>query len=191
MDIEKILNISYRMRLYPIVEDGEVEWAVEYPDLPGCVAGGETQEEAIMMAEDAKRSWLQIAFEEGKKIPEPYNKYDNEYSGKFTLRIPKSLHRELTLEAEEQNVSLNQYLLFLISQNHYRVCENQKTETNPDKFEYVETVKRLVTINGVKKEWGNPDFFNSKQVLGINNDSMFKRGGLFNESRNARTEFDK
>ncbi|MCD5406261.1 MAG: toxin-antitoxin system HicB family antitoxin [Desulfotomaculum sp.] len=39
------------------------------------------------------------------------------FSGKFTLRIPKSLHGILAKQAEQEDISLNQYLLSLISFN--------------------------------------------------------------------------
>ena len=38
-------------------------------------------------------------------IPEPFGQ--RSYSGKFNLRIPQSLHRDLTIEAEREGVSLN------------------------------------------------------------------------------------
>lgn len=72
-------------------------------------------EEAVSMAIDAKKAWVEVALEEGKNIPEPTNPYSSNYSGKFTLRLPKTLHRELALLAEDEGVSLNQYLLYLIA----------------------------------------------------------------------------
>jgi hypothetical protein len=38
-----------------------------------------------------------------------------DYSGKFLLRIPKSLHLELVEAAKHENISLNQYVLFKLS----------------------------------------------------------------------------
>ncbi|AZK47286.1 toxin-antitoxin system HicB family antitoxin [Paenibacillus lentus] len=40
---------------------------------------------------------------------------DNEYSGKFNLRVPKSLHRHLSERAAAENASLNQYCLYKLS----------------------------------------------------------------------------
>jgi antitoxin HicB len=36
-------------------------------------------------------------------------------NGKLLLRMPKSLHCRLAETAEQENVSLNQYILFLLS----------------------------------------------------------------------------
>ncbi len=49
--------------IYPI----ENEWGAEIPELPGCVGGGDTPEEALHMVLDAKIAWL--AANEGKKLP--------------------------------------------------------------------------------------------------------------------------
>lgn len=106
----------YRMRVYPIETDtNTVEWVAEFPDLPGCVGAGDTAEEAVLMAIDAKKAWIEIALEDEKNIPEAKNLYGNDYSGKFTLRLPKTLHRELTLQADDEGVSLNQYILYLMT----------------------------------------------------------------------------
>jgi antitoxin HicB len=106
----------YRIRVYPIKTDADTtEWAAEFPDLPGCVGAGDTAEEAVTMAMDAKKAWIETAMGEGREIPKPKNINEDDFSGKFTLRLPKTLHKELTLQAEEEGVSLNQYLLYLIT----------------------------------------------------------------------------
>ena len=50
--------------------------------------------------------------EDKEKIPEPV---DKTYSGKFNLRLPKSLHKKLAEEAEEEGISLNQLALYKLS----------------------------------------------------------------------------
>jgi antitoxin HicB len=109
-------NNLYRIRVYPVETDANtIEWAAEIPDLPGCIGAGDTAEEAVSMALDAKKAWIGAATEEGREIPKPKNLYQDDFSGKFTLRLPKTLHKELTIQAEEEGVSLNQYILYLIS----------------------------------------------------------------------------
>ena len=61
------------MRLvYPAIftpyEDGN-GYVVEFPNLPGCVTGGETIAEALEMAEDAASGWVLTELEEGRKAP--------------------------------------------------------------------------------------------------------------------------
>lgn len=55
------------MKVYPIhLENGKTEWCVEYPDLKGCVGGGDTIEEAIADAEATKAVYLRY-LEENEK----------------------------------------------------------------------------------------------------------------------------
>lgn len=41
------------------------------PELPGCMAHGETKEEALKEIEVVKDMWIESALEDGEKIPEP------------------------------------------------------------------------------------------------------------------------
>ena len=52
---------------YPaIFYEGEGGYAVEVPDLPGCVSGGATLAEAIFMGTDAASGWVLTELEDGK-----------------------------------------------------------------------------------------------------------------------------
>lgn len=59
--------------VYPAIftpyEDGSGGYLVEFPDLPGCVTGGDDLAEAIFMAEDAASGWVLTELEAGKKVP--------------------------------------------------------------------------------------------------------------------------
>lgn len=68
-NIEKYMSLHYHMK---IIEDpNEGGYVASYPDLPGCLTCGETLEEVVKNADDAKREWLLAAMEEGIDIPEP------------------------------------------------------------------------------------------------------------------------
>ena len=54
-----------------------------FPDLPGCLSVGETIDEAVANANDAKREWLAAAIEDCYPINEP-DDIEN-YSGQFKL----------------------------------------------------------------------------------------------------------
>jgi len=109
--IEYYLSLPYKIELHPASEGGFV---VSIPDLPGCISQGETVEEAMTMINDAKEAWIETALEDGCEVPEPAPGA-NEYSGKFNLRIPKSLHRDLARKADEEKVSLNALATYLLS----------------------------------------------------------------------------
>ena len=54
-----------------IYEKGPASWGAYVPDLPGCVAAGETQEEVRELIEGAIDLHLRGMLEDGKPIPEP------------------------------------------------------------------------------------------------------------------------
>jgi len=61
------------------------------------------------------RAWIEVALEEGIPVPEP--RREEEYSGKFVVRLPKSLHHKLAQIAEREGVSLNSLVNVAIA--HY------------------------------------------------------------------------
>ena len=60
--IEAYLQLPYRMELIPDRDEGG--FMVSFPEFPGCLSSGETYEEALRNAEDAKRAWLAAALED-------------------------------------------------------------------------------------------------------------------------------
>lgn len=59
--------------VYPAVfhpnEDGTI--TILYPDLPGCVSEGKSLENALYMAQDALKLWLECTLEDGISVPAP------------------------------------------------------------------------------------------------------------------------
>ncbi|TML40611.1 MAG: toxin-antitoxin system HicB family antitoxin [Actinobacteria bacterium] len=53
-------------------------------------------------------AWLEAAAREGREVPEP--KSVQSHSGRLLLRMPQTLHAELSRVAERENVSLNQFI---------------------------------------------------------------------------------
>ncbi|MBD5452620.1 MAG: toxin-antitoxin system HicB family antitoxin [Lachnospiraceae bacterium] len=113
MTLNEYMELPYRMEIVPDVEEGG--YAVTFPELPGCITCGETLEQAVRNATDAKKAWLEAALDEGIAIAMPDEL--NEYSGQFKLRIPKSLHRQLSEHSKREGISMNQYCLYLLSRN--------------------------------------------------------------------------
>lgn len=104
-------SLPYKIVVLPASEGGFV---AKIPDLPGCITQGETLEEVMKMIQDAKAAWIDIALQDGMPVPEPVPEADD-FSGRFNVRIPRSLHRELVRRAEEEDVSLNQIVTYLLS----------------------------------------------------------------------------
>jgi antitoxin HicB len=109
-NIKHYMELPYAVEIVP--DDGG--YLASIPDLPGCMSSGTTAEEALKGLAEAKELWIEGRIEAGEPIPEPSE--ESEYSGKFVLRIPRALHRSLDREAKKQGVSLNQYLVHLLSE---------------------------------------------------------------------------
>jgi antitoxin HicB len=109
--LEEYLALQYRVN---IIAEPEGGYFIDYPDLPGCMSQAETLEEAFEAAQEIRELWITAAYESGFDIPLP--SYQEELSGKFNLRLPKSLHRRLVDTAEAEGVSLNQLIVSLLSE---------------------------------------------------------------------------
>jgi predicted RNase H-like HicB family nuclease len=61
------------MRFTVIVEKGSASWGAYVPDLPGCVAAGETREEALQLIREAIEFHLEGLKEQGEPVPQPHS----------------------------------------------------------------------------------------------------------------------
>lgn len=113
-DLEFYLRQQYSVLLRPLAEDDGGGWLAEVVELPGCMSDGETREEALKNLEEAKRAWIKVAFKRGLEIPLPRG-LEEEFSGRLTLRMPKVFHKQLARAAEKEGVSLNQFILSILS----------------------------------------------------------------------------
>jgi hypothetical protein len=77
---------------------------------------GDTGEEAFARIAEAKELWIESAYEYNDPIPPPFTEV--EYSGKTILRMPKYLHSRLAESAKREGISLNQYLVALLSERN-------------------------------------------------------------------------
>jgi antitoxin HicB len=115
-------NIDYPFIIRPLADEEGGGYLIKFPDLPGCMSDGESIEEAFIMGKEAVKSWINTAKATNRPIPSPSS--ENDYSGKFVQRIPKSLHEELSERAKKENVSLNSLVLSYISKG---LGENNNT----------------------------------------------------------------
>ncbi|QSA97581.1 toxin-antitoxin system HicB family antitoxin [Methylococcus sp. EFPC2] len=96
--------------------DGQVLYEAKVRELPDIAEYAETHEEAYDLAVDAITTTAEALAAQGREMPVPYQP-EEDYSGRITLRLPKSLHRRLAEKATEEAVSLNQYMLSVLAQN--------------------------------------------------------------------------
>jgi antitoxin HicB len=104
-DLKYYLSLPYTIQ---ITREDESTWFARVVELPGCMTEGDSPEEAADMIQDALAAWLEVALEDGRSIPEPQT--TEAYSGRFVVRVPRTLHQQLVEAAEQEGVSLNQFI---------------------------------------------------------------------------------
>ena len=112
-NINYYLSLPYNITVQEIHDESGDYYYARVLELDGCQSHGATVEEAYSNIREAMEGWIEVKLEFGDSIPEPIS--DNNYSGKFNIRIPKSLHKRLAMEAESEGVSMNQYALYKLA----------------------------------------------------------------------------
>ena len=59
------------MRYMVVVERGDTSWGAHVPDLPGCIAVGETRDEALRLIREAVQFHIEGLRQEGLPVPVP------------------------------------------------------------------------------------------------------------------------
>ena len=135
------MKLVYPAVFYPCKEGG---YAVEVPDLPGCVTCGDSLAEAIRMGEDAASGWVLTELEEGKEAPAAsqigdihpeeedgfvsllsldMDAYAEKY-GKKAVRKNLTIPAWLNTFAEKQQVNFSQVLTDALTEMYQRAVKN-------------------------------------------------------------------
>jgi predicted HicB family RNase H-like nuclease len=105
-------NDRYTYRVTWSEEDGEyVGLCAEFPSLSWLDSTPETALKGIRQLVAKVVADLEAS---GEPVPEPIAV--RQYSGKFIVRVPPEIHRQLALEAAESGVSLNRIVSAKLSQ---------------------------------------------------------------------------
>ena len=107
------MNLPYNYIIQPLKDESGEYYYAKVLELDGCQSTGESFEEAYKNLKEAMKGWIETKIENNFDIPLPVGYED--FSGKFIVRIPKSLHYKLAVEAKQEGVSLNQYALYKLS----------------------------------------------------------------------------
>lgn len=59
------------MRYMVIIEEGKKSFGAQVPDLPGCIAAGETREEVVDLIKEAIEFHIEDLRKDGKPVPQP------------------------------------------------------------------------------------------------------------------------
>lgn len=175
--LEYYLNLPYKIEIEPIPEDEGGGFVARLSDFGkfGIIGDGETIEEALQNLKEAKKIRFEEWFEEGLSIPEPNKETNIEgCSGKFVIRIPKYLHFALISYARDNGVSLNQFVLSLLSAG---------TERHQNSVEVKKLIREVKTIK--KHLFDMKDKLESKLSMDLNILSEMKTSEDYEYSKAA------
>jgi antitoxin HicB len=96
--------------------DEDNSFVATIPGIQGLSVLGATRGEALSELCIAADAYFEALGAAGRPLPSPDKV--TPYSGQLRLRMPKSLHAALSEEAEDENISLNTYIVTLLSERH-------------------------------------------------------------------------
>jgi predicted RNase H-like HicB family nuclease len=113
METDKYLKLPYNIIIRHTVDESGSDYFATVLEFDGCMSDGATYQEAFENIQEAMAGWIETKLANGFPVPLPVG--DETYSGKFVVRLPKTLHAKLAIEAKKEGVSLNQYALYKLS----------------------------------------------------------------------------
>jgi len=69
-----------------LIEKGETSYGAYSPDVPGCVAVGDSEEETLQLMQEALQAHLELMVQDGDPIPD--GKYVNALFVEMEVHIP-------------------------------------------------------------------------------------------------------
>ena len=113
MDVKDYMKLPYTRLVQEINDESGHYFYGRILELDGCQSTGDTLEELYSDLDEVMESHLEVKIENNLPIPLP--EQTENYSGKFNVRLPKSLHQRLAIEAKNEGVSLNQLVLYKLA----------------------------------------------------------------------------
>lgn len=113
MKIEEYMKLPYTRLIQEMNDESGHYFYGKIMELDGCQSTADTLGELYESLNEAMEGYLEVKIEKELEIPLPVG--SNDFSGKFVVRMPKSLHQRLSTEAEKEGVSLNQYALYKLA----------------------------------------------------------------------------
>lgn len=113
MELKDYMKLPYTRLVQEISDESGHYFYGKILELDGCQSTADTLTELYENLNEVMESYLEIKLENNLPIPLPNDA--NKYSGKFVIRLPKTLHQRLVIEASQEGVSLNQLALYKLS----------------------------------------------------------------------------
>lgn len=113
MEVKDYMKLPYTRLVQEMNDESGRYFYGRILELDGCQSTSDTLEGLYVSLNEAMEGYIETKLENNLSIPLPEEA--NNYSGKFVVRIPKSLHQRLVIEAEKEGVSLNQLALYKLA----------------------------------------------------------------------------
>ena len=112
MKLEDYLKLPYTYVIKKVKDETGEYYAGYIEEIYEAKTVGDTRDELYENLRECLILGVEERLKDGEEVPVPAA---SDYSGKFMLRIPKSLHKYLAESAKNEGVSLNQYALYKLS----------------------------------------------------------------------------
>jgi len=115
-DLNYYMSLDYGIEITPIPKDEGGGFVASIPQLGkyAFIGGGKTPIEALKDLEETKKEYFKEYIKKKIEIPEP-EEPKREFRGDFLIRMPTFLHESLYAAAKKNEVSLNQYINYLLT----------------------------------------------------------------------------
>lgn len=113
MNVNDYMKLPYTRLVQEMNDESGHYFYGRILELDGCQSTSDTLDGLYENLNEAMKGYIEVKIENNLSIPIP--DASNNYSGKFVVRLPKSLHQKLAIEAEKEGVSLNQLVLYKLA----------------------------------------------------------------------------
>ena len=110
MQISDYMKLPYTRLVQEINDETGHYFYGRILELDGCHTTANSLNDLYADLNEIMASYIEIKLENNLPIPIPQSV--EKYSGKFVVRLPKTLHQKLAIEAQKEGVSLNQLALY-------------------------------------------------------------------------------
>ncbi len=113
MEVKDYMKLPYTRLVQEMNDESGHYFYGRVLELDGCQSTGSSLDELYANLNEAMEGYIEVKLENHLPIPIPESA--DSYSGKFVVRLPKSLHQKLVIEANKEGVSLNQLALYKLA----------------------------------------------------------------------------
>ena len=113
MEVKDYMKLPYTRLVQEMNDESGHYFYGRVLELDGCQTTADTLTELYANLNEIMESYIEIKLENNIHIPIPESA--EKYSGKFVVRLPKTLHQRLAIEANKEGVSLNQLALYKLA----------------------------------------------------------------------------